>query len=218
MTAPHPAHDRGGGPGPAVELRHLRGERRRTARYGATLLGKNSDRPAREAQPLRYLPGRRGGGRLRLAYVEIDDVPETIPHLGSSPYWCWGHEIGVNAHGVAIGNEALFTRDVAATAAADRAGERGRARHLGHGAAAAGPRTRPHRRRGHRGDDRPGRTPRPVRRRHREATTGLPRPTTTPTWSPTPPSRGSWRPPAAAGSPSRCASPYWAAVERAHPA
>jgi secernin len=91
-------------------------------RYGATLFGKNSDRPARETQPLHWLEGRRGGGRLRLAYVEIDDIAETIPHLGSSPYWCWGHEIGVNAEGVAIGNEALFTRDVAATAAADRAG------------------------------------------------------------------------------------------------
>ncbi len=91
-------------------------------RYRATLFGKNSDRPARESQPLRWLAGRRGGGRLKLAYVELDDFPETIPHLGSSPYWCWGHEIGVNAHGVAIGNEALFTRDVAATVAADRAG------------------------------------------------------------------------------------------------
>jgi secernin len=91
-------------------------------RYAATLLGKNSDRPARETQPLRHLPGRRSGGTLQLAYVEIDDAAETIPHLGSSPYWCWGHEIGINAHGVAIGNEAIFTRDVAATAAADRAG------------------------------------------------------------------------------------------------
>lgn len=90
--------------------------------YGATLLGKNSDRPARESQPLRWLGRRRGNRRLRLAYVEIDDVEETIPHLGSSPYWCWGHETGMNGCGVAIGNEALFTRDVAATAAADRAG------------------------------------------------------------------------------------------------
>jgi secernin len=91
-------------------------------RYRAMLFGKNSDRPARESQPLRWLARRRGGGRVKLAYVEIDDIPETIPHLGSSPYWCWGHEIGVNAEGVAVGNEALFTRDVAATAAADRAG------------------------------------------------------------------------------------------------
>lgn len=91
--------------------------------YAATLLGKNSDRPARESQPLRRLAGRRNEGRLKLAYVEIDDVTETIPHLGSSPYWCWGHETGVNVHGVAIGNEALFTRDLAAATTADRAGQ-----------------------------------------------------------------------------------------------
>jgi secernin len=90
---------------------------------GATMFAKNSDRPARESQPIRYLDSRRGGGRLRLAYVELDDVPETIPHLGSSPYWCWGHELGVNAHGVAIGNEALFTRDLAEDALRHRAGE-----------------------------------------------------------------------------------------------
>jgi secernin len=89
---------------------------------GATLLGKNSDRPARESQPLRRLGARHRGDRLRLAYVEIDDVDETIPHLGSSPYWCWGHEMGVNAGGVAIGNEAVFTRDLADASARHRRG------------------------------------------------------------------------------------------------
>jgi len=91
---------------------------------GGAILAKNSDRPAREAQPLRYLPARRGHDRLRLAYVEIDDTAETIPHLGSSPYWCWGHEFGLNGHGVAIGNEAIFTRDLAANQARHRNGER----------------------------------------------------------------------------------------------
>lgn len=88
-----------------------------------TLLGKNSDRPARECQPLRRVPARPGGTTQRLAYVEIDDVAETIPHIGSSPYWCWGHEMGLNAAGVVIGNEALFTRDLAADAARERSGE-----------------------------------------------------------------------------------------------
>lgn len=89
---------------------------------GATLLGKNSDRPARESQPLHRYGARTGAGRLRLAYVEIDDVSETVPHVGSSPYWCWGHEMGVNAHGVAIGNEALFTRDWARAVQAEQDG------------------------------------------------------------------------------------------------
>jgi secernin len=79
------------------------------------LLGKNSDRPVGETQPLRHLPARRPlrGDRLRLAYVELPDERETLAHVGASPYWCWGHELGVNECGVAIGNEALFTRDLA---------------------------------------------------------------------------------------------------------
>lgn len=84
------------------------------------LFGKNSDRPARECQPLQRIPARSGGGTLRLAYTEIPDAPQTYDHIASSPYWCWGHEIGMNSAGVAIGNEALFTRDLAATVAADR--------------------------------------------------------------------------------------------------
>jgi len=87
---------------------------------GRLLFGKNSDRPARECQPLRRVPARSGGGMLRLAYLEIPDAGRTYDHIASSPYWCWGHEIAMNSEGVVIGNEALFTRDLAATAAADR--------------------------------------------------------------------------------------------------
>jgi secernin len=90
---------------------------------GAVLFGKNSDRPTGECQPLRFWPRRSGGGTLRLAYLEIADAERTWAHLGASPYWCWGHEIGLNEWGVAIGNEALFTRDLARNVAAARAGD-----------------------------------------------------------------------------------------------
>jgi secernin len=86
-------------------------------------VGKNSDRPARECQTLRRLPERSAGTTQQLAYVEIDDTVDTIAHVGSSPYWCWGHEMGLNASGVVIGNEALFTRDLADDAQRERRGE-----------------------------------------------------------------------------------------------
>ena len=61
---------------------------------GSMLLAKNSDRPAKECQPLRYWPRRQSMATspLRLAYVEIPDVRQSWAHLGGSPYWCWGHE------------------------------------------------------------------------------------------------------------------------------
>ncbi len=92
---------------------------------GSMLLGKNSDRPVNETQPLRHVPARSPSrdDRLRLAYVEIADDRDTLAHVGASPYWCWGHELGVNERGVAIGNEALFTRDLAQCREDARAGD-----------------------------------------------------------------------------------------------
>ncbi|OBB26051.1 hypothetical protein A5792_27145 [Mycolicibacterium peregrinum] len=90
-------------------------------RSGAAIFGKNSDRPAGEAQPLRRSPARSAGAPLRLAYVTIDDA-DAYAHVGSAPFWCWGYEIGVNEHRVAIGNEAVFTRTWATAVTDERAG------------------------------------------------------------------------------------------------
>jgi secernin len=92
---------------------------------GSMLLAKNSDRPAKECQPLRYWPRRQSSATstLRLAYVEIPDVGQSWAHLGGSPYWCWGHELGLNEWGVGIGNEALFTRDLAEYVTQSRHGQ-----------------------------------------------------------------------------------------------
>jgi dipeptidase len=81
-----------------------------TAR-GAMLFGKNSDRERNEAQGLEMSPARLGGrgGRVRLTYVEIDEADETHACLLSRPFWMWGAEMGANAHGVVIGNEAMHS-------------------------------------------------------------------------------------------------------------
>ena len=82
-------------------------------RSGRTLFAKNSDRQAAECQPLQAVPARRHspGTTVRCTYLEIPEAPATLAVLGSRPWWIWGFEHGVNAAGVAIGNEALHTRE-----------------------------------------------------------------------------------------------------------
>jgi secernin len=81
-----------------------------TAR-GGVLFGKNSDRERNEAQGVEMQPRRRSmpGSRLKLTYIEIDEVPQTHACLISRPFWMWGAEMGANEHGVVIGNEAMHS-------------------------------------------------------------------------------------------------------------
>jgi secernin len=77
--------------------------------HGQTLFAKNSDRPASECQPLvqhercAYPPG----AMAPCQFVPVPQVRETLRHVGSRPYWCWGYEHGFNECQVVIGNEAL---------------------------------------------------------------------------------------------------------------
>ena len=82
-------------------------------RTGATILAKNSDRSPYECQPLAQAPHRvhPEGATVHCQYVEIPQVRETAAVIGSRPFWLWGFEHGLNEHGVAIGNEAVLTRE-----------------------------------------------------------------------------------------------------------
>lgn len=84
---------------------------------GVVLFGKNSDRPPGEPQaPVLFERATHASGAtVRCQYVEIPQVRETARVLGSRPTWLWGFEMGLNEHGVAIGNETIFAHEAPAS-------------------------------------------------------------------------------------------------------
>jgi len=82
------------------------------SKEGSVIFAKNSDREPNEAQVLEYYPRmRRDEGTVKCTYVEVPQVKETYAVLISRPFWMWGAEMGVNEYGVAMGNEAVFTKE-----------------------------------------------------------------------------------------------------------
>ncbi len=79
---------------------------------GATWFAKNSDREPAEAQRLIRLPAVSGDrtATVRTSYLQIPQTANRHGVILSQPAWLWGAEMGVNDQGVAIGNEAVFTR------------------------------------------------------------------------------------------------------------
>ncbi len=79
---------------------------------GQTWFAKNSDREPAEPQRLLRLPAVRNDpeARLRTTYLDIPQTAQRHALVISQPSWIWGAEMGVNEHGVAIGNEAVFTK------------------------------------------------------------------------------------------------------------
>lgn len=70
---------------------------------------KNSDRHPGESQVLEFHPARVEQETI-LGNLAIPGAA-TLATLGSAPYWGYGYEMGVNSNGVAIGNEAIYTRN-----------------------------------------------------------------------------------------------------------
>lgn len=80
---------------------------------GSVILAKNSDRPPMEAQPLVHMRAgkHKRGETVQCTYIRIPQAEETYEHLGSKIWWAFGYEHGMNQHGVAIGNEAVWSKE-----------------------------------------------------------------------------------------------------------
>ena len=76
--------------------------------YRENLFAKNSDRPLGEAQRLCFFESadHAAGEMLQCTHLCIPQVSHTYAMIGSQPYWIWGFEMGINEHGLMIGNEA----------------------------------------------------------------------------------------------------------------
>lgn len=78
---------------------------------GNLIFGKNSDREPNEAQAIIRLPAKScEATSLQCTYIKIPQVKYTNEVILSKPFQMWGAEMGVNEHGVVIGNEAVFTK------------------------------------------------------------------------------------------------------------
>jgi hypothetical protein len=80
---------------------------------GRTIFAKNSNREPNEPQYVFFYPRMECDSKeLYTTSQKIKQVEKTYAVLISKPSWMWGGEMGVNENGVAIGNEAIFTREM----------------------------------------------------------------------------------------------------------
>ncbi|CAB9504629.1 Secernin-3 [Seminavis robusta] len=84
---------------------------------GIIVFGKNSDRPSGEGQSIRRYESKTyqddTSSQCQCTYISIPQVAKTHAVLLSQIDWMWGAEMGANEHGVVIGNEAVWTQDLA---------------------------------------------------------------------------------------------------------
>jgi secernin len=78
---------------------------------GSVILAKSADCQINEAHALLHIPGKKHipGEAIRATHLVIPQAPETYEMFIGKSFWTYGAEIGFNEHGVAIGNEAVFT-------------------------------------------------------------------------------------------------------------
>lgn len=78
---------------------------------GTTLAAKNADCEINEAQVVLRLPRCRypDGAAVRTTHLVMPQARETHEIIVDKSFWTWGGEIGINEHGLAVGNEAIFS-------------------------------------------------------------------------------------------------------------
>lgn len=79
---------------------------------GSVIFGKNSDREPNEPHYVEIIPAKDHGKNesLQTTYISIPQVTHTHRIVLCRPTWIWGAEMGINEHGVVIGNEAVFSK------------------------------------------------------------------------------------------------------------
>ncbi|MCZ2476158.1 hypothetical protein G9H61_11940 [Aquirufa ecclesiirivi] len=79
--------------------------------HGNAILAKNSDREPNEAQQIvRFSAQQRPQKRVKATFIVVDCPEQVHEVILSKPFHMWGAEMGINEQGVAIGNEAVFTK------------------------------------------------------------------------------------------------------------
>lgn len=83
-------------------------------RGGHSIFGKASDRAVNEPQPFIFVPAANHavGTKVKCTYIEVEQVAHTNAMILAKPSWIWGAEIGVNEHGVCMGNESVFSKEM----------------------------------------------------------------------------------------------------------
>ena len=75
------------------------------------IFAKNSDRGCNEPNLTVFIKGGiRNEKEVQCTYISIPQVKQVNSILLVKPSWIWGAEMGINEFGVAIGNEAVFTK------------------------------------------------------------------------------------------------------------
>jgi secernin len=79
----------------------------------SVIIAKNSDREPNEVHHLLHVPATKhpDDQTIKCTHIEIPQVAETHEILLMKPHWIWGAEMGANEHGVAIGNEAVWSKE-----------------------------------------------------------------------------------------------------------